>query len=120
MRRCAPLLLLLLAGCGAKRSEADIERGRVAVVAALDSWKAGEPLTKLKALPDPVEFADDLRATHALVEYTIGKVDATDKDVIRVTVAQKVKDKKGTVTEREVVYSVALKSPVAVARDPYY
>ena len=29
----------------------------------------------MKALPDPVEFAEELRGTHALTDYTLGKAD---------------------------------------------
>jgi hypothetical protein len=114
------LVAFSLAGCGSSRPESEIERGRAAVVAALDSWKAGEPPAKLKSRPEPVEFSDELQATHTLADYTLGKVDATDKDVIRYTVTLKLKDKKGKVTNREVVYAVALKSPIVVARDPYF
>lgn len=122
MVRLVPLLVVLglLVGCGARRPEGDIDRGRIAVVAALDSWKANDPPAKLKALPDPVEFAEELRATHTLTDYALGKVDGSDKDVIRYTVALKLKDKKGKQSEREVVYAVALKSPVIVSRDPYF
>ena len=35
-------------------------------------------------------------------------------------VVLKLKDKKGKLTDREVVFSVALKSPIVVSRDPYY
>lgn len=111
---------LLVAGCGSQRPTADIERGRQAVVAVLDSWKTNEPAAKLKALPDPVEFSDELRTTHALTDYTLGRVDSSDKDVIRYAVMLQLKDKKGKVSQREVVYAVALKTPVVVARDPYY
>jgi hypothetical protein len=37
-----------------------------------------------------------------------------------VTLKLKLKDRKGKATDREVVYAVALRTPVAVARDPYY
>ena len=111
---------LLVTGCGSHRPAADIERGRQAVVAVLDSWKTNDPPAKLKALPDPVEFSDELRTTHALTDYTLGRVDSSDKDVIRYAVTLKLKDKKGKASEREVVYAVALKTPVVVARDPYY
>jgi hypothetical protein len=122
MTRCALsfICLSLLPGCGTGRPEADVERGRRAVVAALDAWKANEPPAKLKALPDPVEFAEELRATHTLADYTLGKVDTSDKEVIRYTVTLKLKDKKGKLTDREAVYAVALKTPVVVTRDPYY
>ena len=122
MIRTALLLVVSgsLVGCGSRRPEADVERGRAAVVAALDSWKANEPPAKLKALPEPVEFAEELRGTYALTDYTLGKADGSDKDVIRYTVTLKLRDKKGKQTEREVVYAVALKSPVVVSRDPYY
>ena len=121
VRSIVPLAVVLLAiGCGSRRPEAEIDRGRQAVIAVLDSWKANEKPEKLKSLPDPVEFSDELRATQTLTDYTLGKVDATDKDVIRYTVTLKLRDKKGKTSEREVVYAVALRSPVVVARDPYY
>lgn len=113
-------MTVTLIGCADKRPTADLERGRVAVVAALDSWQANEPLTKLKSLPDPVEFPEELRTTHTLTGYTLGKVDGTDPAVIRYSVTLSLKDRKGKLTEREVVYAVALKTPVVVARDPYY
>src|SRR5262245_20198659 len=121
MKRFALLLVVLfLTGCGGRRPESEIERGRRAVVVVLDSWKANESPAKLKTLPEPVEFTDELRGTHSLSDYTLGPVDSSDKDVIRYTVTLKLRDKKGKVSEREVVFAVALKTPVVVARDPYY
>jgi hypothetical protein len=114
------LALLAGAGCGSGRPAADVERGRQAVVAALDGWKANDPPAKLKNLPDPVEFSDELRATCALVDYALGRVDTSDKEVIRYAVTLTLRDKKGKVSEREVVYAVALRIPVVVSRDPYY
>ena len=112
--------LLFVAGCGGGRPESEIERGKKAVVAALDGWKANDPAAKLKSLPEPVEFSDELLATHTLTEYTLGKVDDSDKEVIRYAVTLNLKDKKGKVSQREVVFAVALKNPIVVARDPYY
>ena len=74
----------------------------------------------MKALPDPVEFPEDLRGHFTLTGYSLGKVDGTDPTVIRYSVTLNLKDRKGKVTAREAVYAVALKSPVVVARDPYY
>lgn len=114
------LTLALVVGCGSSRPQADVDRGRAAVAAALDNWKANEPSAKLKALPDPVDFNEELRGTHALVGYEIVKTAATDPDVIRFTVTLQLKDRKGKAADREVVYSVALRTPVAVTRDPYF
>ena len=109
-----------IAGCSSARPQSDIERGRQAVTAALESWKANEPPQKLKSLADPVDFSEELRSTHALADYSLGKIDSSDRDVIRYTVALTLKDKKGKVSEREAVYAVSLRTPVVVARDPYY
>ena len=118
------VLILLVAGaalgCGSGRPAADLDRAKTAVVAALDAWKANEPPAKLKELPDPVEFSEELRTTHALTAYSVGKVDGSDPELVRVAVKLTLKDKKGKVTDREVAYEVALKSPVVVCRDPYY
>jgi hypothetical protein len=113
-------LAVAAVGCGSSRPQAEIDRGRQAVVAVLDNWKTNEPPAKLKTLPDPVSFTEELRATHKLTDYTVLKADGTDPEVIRVTVNLKLQDKKGKTSEREAVYSVALKSPVVVARDPYF
>ena len=109
-----------LAGCGSSRPQADIDRAKNAVVAALDNWKANDQPAKLKSLPDPVEFAEEFRATHKLLDYTVVRTDGADPEVVRVTVALKLQDKKGKASEWQATYSVALKSPVVVARDPYY
>lgn len=111
---------LVAAGCSSSRPQSEIERGRQAVTAALDSWKANEPPAKLKSLAEPVDFSEELRSTHALADYSMGKIDSSDKDVIRYTVALTLKDKKGKVSEREAVYAVSLRTPIVVARDPYY
>jgi hypothetical protein len=113
------LAVLPALGCGSGRPAADVERGRKALVAALDSWKANEPPAKLKSLPEPVDFPEELRATHTLTEYTIGAADTSDAEFIRYRVTLKLKDQKGKASEREVVYAVALKNPVAVSRDPF-
>ena len=112
-------LVVLAAGCGKKYSKADVERGRTALAAALDNWKSGEPAARLKALPDPVDYTDELRSTHKLVDYTVDKPDATDPEVIRYPVTLTLKDRKGKTESRRIVFMVALKSPIVIARDPY-
>ncbi len=113
-------IALAAAGCSSGRPQSEIERGRQAVMAALDSWKANDSPAKLKSLSDPVDFSEELRSTHTLAAYSVLSIDSTDKDVIRYTVALSLKDKKGKVSEREAVYAVSLRSPIVVARDPYY
>lgn len=115
----ALVLVLPALGCGSGRPAVDVERGRKALVAALDSWKANEPPAKLKSLPEPVDFPEELRTTHTLTDYTLGAVDTSDAEFIRFRVTLKLKDRKGKESDREVVYAVALKNPVAVSRDPF-
>jgi hypothetical protein len=119
--RLVPIATLVLAlGCGQQpHSKADAERGRAALTAALDAWKGNEPPDALKSRPDPVEFTDELRRTHKLVEYTLGEPDRTDPEVLRYPVTLKLQGRKGPPEERRVVFMVALKSPVVIARDPY-
>jgi hypothetical protein len=112
-------LLVLATGCGQKHSKADVERGRAALAAALDGWKAGEPADRLKARPEPIDYTDELQRTHALVEYTLGTPDAADPEVVRYPASLKLRDRKGKEADRRVVFMVALKSPVVIARDPY-
>jgi hypothetical protein len=112
-------LVVLAAGCGQKHSKADVERGRAALAAALDGWKNGDPPDRLATRPDPVEYKDELRLTHQLLDYALGKPDAKDPEVIRYPVTLKLRDRKGKAEDRPVVFMVALKSPIVVARDPY-
>jgi hypothetical protein len=122
-RRAAILALVVFAsGCGSgdRWAAADVERGRTALAAALDAWKANEPAAKLKTLADPVEFAEELRGTHTLTGYSISEPQAGDPVVIRYPVTLQLKDRKGKATTREAVYAVVPKSPVVVSRDPFY
>lgn len=119
--RIFPLFLVVpLVGCdGSKHSKADIERGRQALTAAMDSWKNGEPPDRLRSLPDPVEYTDELRSTHKLTDYTLGQPNATDPGVLRYPVALKLQDRKGKAQDRDVVFEVKLGTPILIARDPY-
>ena len=120
LTRLLPLAVILVAvGCSKPHSKADVERGRTALAAALDGWKSNEPPERLQARADPVSFTDELRRTHKLLEYTLGAPDARDPEVIRYATTLKLQDRKGKVEERAVVFMVALKSPVVIARDPY-
>jgi hypothetical protein len=112
-------LVALVVGCSPKHSTADVERGRQALTATLDSWKNNEPPDRIKSLPDPVEYTDEMRISHRLLEYTVGKPDAADPEVIRYPVTLKLQDRKGKTEDRAVVFMVALKSPILIARDPY-
>jgi len=110
----------LVAGCSQKKhSTADVERGQKALSAALDSWKNNEPADRLKTLADPVEYTDELRLSHQLVDYTVVKPDPADPEVIRYPVTLKLQDRKGKAVSRDVVFMVAMKSPIVIARDPY-
>jgi hypothetical protein len=113
------LVAALATSCGKKHSAADVERGRAALSAALESWKNNEPPDRIQSLPDPVDYKDELRLTHRLLEFTVGKPDPTDPEVIRFRVTLKMQDRKGKTIDQEIVYMVALKSPIVIARDPY-
>jgi hypothetical protein len=116
MRRLVPMLVIVCVGCGGGRPQADLDRGRQALVDALENWKKNEPPAKLAG----IQFAEDLRKTNELTDYAIGTVDATDPKFLRFTVTLKLKDRKGKASEREAVFSVELTNPVRVMHDPYY
>lgn len=115
-RTCTVILLIACVGCGGGRPQADIDRGRDALVAALDNWKNNEPASKLSG----VQFAEDLRKTHDLTDYAVGPANATDPKFLQFTVSLRLKDRKGKPSDREVVYSVDLSTPVRVLHDPYF
>ena len=119
LRITVGILAALAAGCSQKHSSADAERGEKALTAALDSWKNNQPPARLKSLPDPVEYTDELQLSHRLLDYTVGHSDRTDPEVIRYPVTLTLQDRKGKPVDRAVVFIVALKSPIVIARDPY-
>jgi hypothetical protein len=121
LTRLLPLLPAVLAvGCGGpKHSKAAVERGRTALTAALDAWKGDEPPDRLRALPDPVDYTDELRLTHKLLEYTLGRPNTTDPAVLRYPATLKLRDRDGQTQDRDVVFEVKLQTPVLIARDPY-
>ena len=120
-RIVCPLLIALVAAAGCSRkSTPEVEAARTALQAALDSWKQAEPADRLKTRPTPIEFADDdRRQGWKLEDFRLGDA-KPDGDQIRCTVALKLLDKRGKRIEKDVVYMVALKSPVVIARDPYF
>lgn len=86
----------------------------------MEAWKAKEPAAQLLSRPEPIDFVEELQTTHQLLDYSLVGVDSSDKDVLRYTVTLKLIDKKGKTSTREAVYAVALRSPIAITRDPYY
>ena len=73
---------------------------------------------KSKATQGVLEsYIKNLRAVMGEIEAS--KADDSDKQVIRYPATLTLKDKKGKESRREVVFEVALKNPVVVARDPY-
>lgn len=120
-RIVCPLLIAVaaVAGCSRKATP-EVEAARTALQAALDSWKQAEPADRLKTRPTPIDFADDdRRLGWKLEDYRLGDA-KPDGDLIRCTVALKLLDKRGKKIEKDVVYMVAPKSPVVIARDPYF
>jgi hypothetical protein len=121
-----PLLLLLAAlafGCSRRHSfsQADLDRARTALQTALDSWKKGEMPERLRALAEPIEFAEEgPRNGLRLLDFQIVDDRHTDAQTIRFTVKLTVQDRRGRREQREATYAVGLKSPIVIGRDPYF
>src|SRR5262245_29335460 len=102
-RFAVTVLVLVAAGCGSGLSHPAeaVDRGRQALEVALESWKKGEPPARLKGLPEPIEFADDLRdGGQKLLGYRLTRTNATDPAVIRYTAVLTLKDRRGRTAER--------------------
>lgn len=124
MKRISTLCVVaLIVGCSSStptRPQAELDRGKAALTVALDSWKANEPVETLKSRTEPIQFTEEFRKTHSLLEYSIGDAVVTDPRVISYPVSLKMKNNKaGKTEERTVSYLVELVSPIRVARDPY-
>jgi hypothetical protein len=124
MRRSSLMLLLALPvlGCGGRSfSQTEVDRARQALETSLTSWKKGEPAAGLKKLPEPILFAEEWPERGLrLLAYEITDSKHTDAETIRFSVKLTVQDRRGRKEERRVTYAVALKSPIAVGRDPYF
>jgi hypothetical protein len=119
----AALLLALPLGCkgGHKFSQGELDRARQALTTSLDSWKKGEKPEQLRLLPEPILFAEEWpRQGLKLLDYEITGSENTDGETMRFSVKLTVQDRAGKREERKVTYAVALKSPIAVGRDPYF
>jgi hypothetical protein len=109
------VLAVGLAGCGSAytRSEDQVQSAQETLTTALDAWKNGE-IAKVK-----VNFSDDLLKTHTLVEYAIGESSVPDERTIAFNVTLTLKDRRGKVDDRVVVYLVMPDRNNLVTRDPY-
>jgi len=115
--------MLLAIGCrrGHGFARADLDRARQVLETCLESWKRGEMPEKLKALPEPIEFAEEgLKKGLRLLDYQILGNEYTDKDAMRFSVKLTVQDPRGRKEERQATYAVVLTSPIAVGRDPFF
>jgi hypothetical protein len=98
-----------------------MDRGRQALGACLDAWKRGETPDKLRTRPEPIEFTEEWpRSGVKLLDYQILGSEHTDAETMRYTVTLSVQDRRGKKEDRRVTYAVALRSPIAVGRDPFY
>lgn len=119
----AALLPVVAAGCGGGPtfSQEELERARQALQTSLDSWKRGDLPEKLRGLPEPIEFAEEGPKTGLkLLDYQVLGTENTDTETMRFTVTLNVQDRRGRREQRHVTYAVALKSPIAVGRDPFF
>lgn len=119
----AALLCLLASGCqrGHGFKQAELNRARELLESALESWKKGEMPEKLRARPEPIEFAEEgLKSGLRLLDYQILDCKYTDAEMMRFSVKLTVQDRRGRRQERQATYAVALKSPIAIGRDPFF
>ncbi len=115
----ALLLGILLVGCSRGPTQ-NLAAARTALQTALDSWKNGEAAEALQSRNPAIAFTDDdYRAGHKLVSYEIAEVRSAP-EVVHCSASLSVQDRRGRTHSRKVVYAVALKNPVVIARDPYF
>ncbi len=119
--------LLLLAGlalsCSKRHSftESDLTRARQALETCLTAWKQGQRPETLRSLPEPIEFAEEWpQSGLKLLDFEILHHEHTDAEMMRFLVKLTVQDRRGKRQERTYTYAVALKSPIAVGRDPFF
>lgn len=112
----------LAVGCSNSFPKESLDKARESVEASLTAWQQGEKLAALATRAEPIQFTEELWSSgHQLLSFQIKQTVGEQKEgVIRCFVALSLKDRKGRRSEREVAYQVTLKSPILIARDPYY
>lgn len=115
------LALVGTVGCGQSAPSEQLESARAAVQTALSAWKKGDRADSLRSLSPPIEFAEDnWKIGLRLLDYQVTSVESSPEQIARCAVTLSIKDKRGKVSEREVVYMIANKSgKMVIARDPY-
>jgi hypothetical protein len=119
--RLAALVLLVAAGCGPSRNEHYVPSAaaaREALVAALDSWRAGRPPGRIEDRTPPVEVVDSKwKGGEKLAAYEI-TAEETNADghrsfTVKLTLAEPAR-------EQEVHFVVLGIDPLWVYRDEDY
>jgi hypothetical protein len=116
-------LVAPLSGCGGKRGlgQADLDRARQAVEASLETWRKGEPASKLSALNPPVQITEpDWKAGYKLLKHEITKTEGLQGENARCWVVLSVQSRQGKKKDKDVVYEVNLGGgKVVIGRDPF-
>ncbi len=119
-------LILGASGCSSTGlSDADYQRAKSSLEAALDAWKNGEDAKKWAAKDAKIRFVDDdwLRHKKRLVSYKIvqlkANTDGFPEAIVELTTAPQKGDKQMTVKG---LYGINITDPnkVSIGRDPMY
>lgn len=121
MRR--PLLLLAalvtVTGCGSPPLDPTVNAGDAGTQlrAALDAWKAGEPLDGLAGKTPPIIFTEPLWKDGArLLAYELGEVGLSGRQG-RCTVKMSLRLKDGKSVERKIGYQIDTVPRVVIVRE---
>ncbi|WP_165070782.1 hypothetical protein [Paludisphaera rhizosphaerae] len=115
------LALVLAAGCGREPEGSgapsyDSDQAKTTLVAALDAWKQGQAKSLPRRKP-PIRFEDDdFAAGFKLTDYELEEPDATIGLHQDVPVFLSLRDKKGDVVNRRVLYQISTTPQIAVLR----
>ena len=89
----------------------------VALRAAFDAWKAGEPYSALEGRSPPVVFTEPLwRDGSTLLEYELGEVQLHGRQA-RCTVRLRLKDSSGKAADRRIGYLIDTRPQVVIVRE---
>lgn len=109
----------LVVGCGGRNAVAvDVDMARQALETTLRAWKAGDKpdAIALQSMAITAQDFDWLRGW-TLIDYEIKPGQTQDELNLRCPVHLKLRDERGSFTERDVIYVVATKPAVTVFRE---
>jgi hypothetical protein len=114
----AIVALFTVAGCGRKNVPSDASLARQSLTTALESWKAGDPPSKVRELSPPITMVDPAwEAGKKLESFEVVGPETDDGANLICPVKVVCKDQQGKTFTAEIKYVVGTHPVITIFRD---